>query len=68
MKDSINKLDRPSEKLHQSAVRLEEMLKDPEIPQEEIANYYSSNTLVLLKEMLNHFHNAVNEKLETFNK
>ncbi len=67
MKDIFTKMDEPHAKLHQSAVRLEEMLRDPAVTQEEIENYYKSNTLVLLKELLDLFHQAIHENFRAIN-
>lgn len=61
----FKKMDEPHRKLHQTAARLEEMLQNPEVPDAEIENYYNLHTASYLRELLQLFHEAVDENFNS---
>ena len=60
LREIFNKMETPHARLHQSAIRLEEMLKDESVPAIEIENFYQSTTVGILNELLELFHQAIN--------
>ncbi len=58
-------MEKPHQRLHQSAAQLEEMLNNTDIQNGEIENYYNDVTVKSLNEVLHLFHLALTENFNS---
>jgi len=63
----FTKMEQPHQNLHRSAEHLEQMILNPVVSDKEIETYYKQNTVAILNELLQLFHQAIKENFRSFN-